>query len=69
MLAVLAEAVDALAEDETVRAVVLAASGKAFCAGHDLKEMRAEPSLDYYQRLFAKCTAMDASRSSASWCL
>jgi enoyl-CoA hydratase/carnithine racemase len=35
--------------------VVLAASGKAFCAGHDLKEMRAEPSLDYYQRLFAQC--------------
>jgi enoyl-CoA hydratase/carnithine racemase len=32
--------------------------GKAFCAGHDLKEMRAEPSLDYYQRLFAQCTRM-----------
>jgi enoyl-CoA hydratase/carnithine racemase len=29
--------------------------GKAFCAGHDLKEMRAEPSLDYYQRLFSQC--------------
>ncbi len=34
------------------------ASGTAFCAGHDLKEMRAEPSLDYYQRLFAQCTAV-----------
>ncbi|MCB0946884.1 MAG: enoyl-CoA hydratase, partial [Mycobacterium sp.] len=36
----------------------LGASGKAFCAGHDLKEMRAEPSLQYYQRLFAQCTAV-----------
>ncbi|MFZ1177262.1 MAG: enoyl-CoA hydratase [Mycobacterium sp.] len=58
MLAALGEAVHALAEDEGVRAVVLAASGKAFCAGHDLKEMRAEPSLAYYQRLFAQCTAV-----------
>ena len=58
MLAALGEAVDALAKDEVVRAVVLGASGKAFCAGHDLKEMRAEPSLEYYQRLFAQCTAV-----------
>ena len=58
MLAALGEAVDALAGDETVRAVVLGASGKAFCAGHDLKEMRAEPSQQYYQRLFAQCTAV-----------
>ncbi|MDH6199253.1 enoyl-CoA hydratase/carnithine racemase [Mycobacterium frederiksbergense] len=56
MLAALGEALAALAEDETVRAVVLGASGKAFCAGHDLKEMRAEPSLEYYQQLFAQCT-------------
>jgi enoyl-CoA hydratase/carnithine racemase len=58
MLAALGEAFDALAKDEVVRAVVLGASGKAFCAGHDLKEMRAEPSLEYYQRLFAQCTAV-----------
>ncbi|WP_396902232.1 enoyl-CoA hydratase [Mycolicibacterium sp.] len=56
MLTALGEAVDALAEDNTVRAVVLGASGKAFCAGHDLKEMRAEPSLAYYERLFEQCT-------------
>lgn len=55
MLAALAEAFDALAQDESVRVVVLGASGKAFCAGHDLKEMRAQPSLAYYQRLFARC--------------
>jgi len=58
MLAAIGEAVDALATDEVVRAVVLGASGKAFCAGHDLKEMRAEPSLEYYQRLFAQCAAV-----------
>ena len=37
------------------RVVVLAAAGKAFCAGHDLKEMRAAPSLAYYEALFAQC--------------
>lgn len=47
-----------IAEDEAVRVVVLAAEGKAFCAGHDLKEMRAEPSLDYYERLFSQCSEM-----------
>ncbi len=55
MLAALAEALAALAKDESVRVLVLGASGRAFCAGHDLKEMRAEPSLEYYQRLFAQC--------------
>lgn len=58
MLAALGEAMDSVARDEAVRVVVLGASGKAFCAGHDLKEMRAEPSLGYYQRLFAQCTAV-----------
>ena len=58
MLAALGEAVGALAGDEAVRAVVLGASGTAFCAGHDLKEMRAEPSLEYYRRLFAQCTTV-----------
>jgi enoyl-CoA hydratase/carnithine racemase len=58
MLGALGESLDALAADEGVRAVVLVASGKAFCAGHDLKEMRVEPSLEYYQRLFAQCTSV-----------
>ena len=51
-------ALDKLAQDNSVRAVVIAAAGKAFCAGHDLKEMRAEPSLAYYQQLFAQCGRM-----------
>ena len=56
MLAALATELAAIARDEAARVVVLGAAGKAFCAGHDLKEMRAEPSLAYYQRLFAQCT-------------
>ncbi len=58
MLGALGEAFDALAADDGVRVVVLAAAGPAFCAGHDLKEMRAEPSLEYYESLFARCTAV-----------
>jgi len=58
MLAALQRELDAIASDESVRVVVLAAQGKAFCAGHDLKEMRAQPSLEYYQELFARCTRM-----------
>ncbi|ORW19665.1 enoyl-CoA hydratase [Mycolicibacter nonchromogenicus] len=58
MLAALGETIDGLADDPGVRAVVLGAAGMAFCAGHDLKEMRAEPSLEYYQQLFAQCTAV-----------
>ena len=56
MLAALGTELDAIAADPTARVVVLGAAGRAFCAGHDLKEMRAEPSLDHYQRLFAQCT-------------
>jgi enoyl-CoA hydratase/carnithine racemase len=56
MLAALQGAFDAIAKDETARVVVLAGVGKAFCAGHDLKEMRADPSRDYYEDLFARCT-------------
>ncbi|MGE8366780.1 enoyl-CoA hydratase [Cupriavidus basilensis] len=44
--------------DASVRVVVLAAAGRAFCAGHDLREMRAAPSHDYYRRLFDRCTRM-----------
>ena len=56
MLSALQAALDAVEADTGARVVVLAAAGKAFCAGHDLKEMRAEPSQAYYQALFAQCT-------------
>jgi enoyl-CoA hydratase/carnithine racemase len=58
MLAELQRELDTVASDKSVRAVVIAAEGKAFCAGHDLKEMRVDPSLEYYERLFAQCSAM-----------
>ena len=58
MIAALQSEFDSIVDDELVRVVVLAAEGKAFCAGHDLKEMRATPSLNYYQRLFAQCSTM-----------
>ena len=43
-------------QDDSIRAVVVTGAGKAFCAGHDLKEMRAAPSLAYYETLFERCT-------------
>jgi enoyl-CoA hydratase/carnithine racemase len=58
MLSGLQRELDAIAHDESLRVVVLAAEGKAFCAGHDLKEMRAAPSLEYYEQLFAQCADM-----------
>ncbi|VVE05168.1 enoyl-CoA hydratase [Pandoraea anhela] len=56
MLDALQGALDDVARDDSARVVVLAAAGPAFCAGHDLKEMRAEPSLDGYRALFDRCT-------------
>jgi enoyl-CoA hydratase/carnithine racemase len=58
MLDALHSELDALAKDDALRALVIGAAGRAFCAGHDLKEMRAAPSLDYYQRLFERCSRM-----------
>jgi len=58
LLTALQSELDNLAADETTRVVVIAASGKAFCAGHDLKEMRRNHSEDYYQQLFAQCGQM-----------
>jgi enoyl-CoA hydratase/carnithine racemase len=49
---------DQIAANDSVRAVVIGGRGAACCAGHDLREMRAEPSLAYYQKLFARCSKM-----------
>jgi len=58
VLAELQREFEAIAKEESVRVVVLSAGGKAFCAGHDLKEMRAKPSLQYYEGLFNQCSEM-----------
>lgn len=56
MLTALSEALQAIESDQAVKVVIIDALGKAFCAGHDLKEMRADPSLQYYEKLFARCS-------------
>jgi enoyl-CoA hydratase/carnithine racemase len=58
MLTVLQTELEAIAKDATARLVILAANGKAFCAGHDLKQMRAAPSAAYYKKLFDQCSKM-----------
>jgi enoyl-CoA hydratase/carnithine racemase len=57
LLGALHEALDALATDETVRVVTISGAGKAFCAGHDLKEMRSLPQAEV-EALFRSCSAM-----------
>lgn len=55
MLAALQQELDAIAASDSVRVVVIAGAGKAFCAGHDLKEMRANHSKEFMQALFRQC--------------
>jgi enoyl-CoA hydratase/carnithine racemase len=58
VLAALQATLDEIAADDSIRVVVLAANGRAFCAGHDLKQMRANPSEAYYDDLFNQCSRM-----------
>ncbi len=58
MLAAFQNALDRVSRDAAARMLVLEARGRVFCAGHDLKEMRARPELPYYQELFATCTRL-----------
>jgi len=54
MLRALQQHIDNIGEDE--RVLILKANGKAFCAGHDLKQMRQHPDQDYYDKLFKTCS-------------
>jgi len=59
MIAALQQTLDAVADDPDVRVVVIAAEGRGFCAGHDLKEMRAHAGDHGWQRrLFDDCSRM-----------
>jgi enoyl-CoA hydratase/carnithine racemase len=58
MLAELQAALDAIDADDNVRVVIIAASGKAFCPGHDLKEMRATEDRAVHRALFDRCSRM-----------
>lgn len=54
----LEQEIAAINADPGVRCVVLSAEGRAFCAGHDLEEMRSHPDRSYYQTLFKRCGKM-----------
>ncbi|EBA08850.1 enoyl-CoA hydratase [Sagittula stellata] len=63
MLAALQEQIDALAEDHETRVVILSGEGRAFCAGHDLKQMQAARQADddgraYFADLFQRCASV-----------
>lgn len=57
----LQSALDAVARDDTVKAVVIAANGPGFCAGHDLREMRANPGRQHYEAVFKQCARLMTS--------
>jgi len=61
MLGELQSAFDALAKDASVRVVVIAARGRGFCAGHDLKEIGALGTQEKIEALFQKCGRMMVS--------
>lgn len=58
LMVALQDELDAVAADAAVRVVVLAANGPVFCAGHDLKEIRANPGRDNYLALFQQCSRL-----------
>lgn len=58
MIAAIQNELDVIAADPAVRVVVVAAAGKAFCAGHDLKEMRSHPEKEFQSSLFEQCSHM-----------
>ena len=49
---------DATAQDESVKVLVIEGAGPAFCAGHDLREIRADPNREAYEKLFAACSRL-----------
>jgi len=58
MIAALTGELTRIAGETSIRCIVLGAEGKGFCAGHDLKELRAHPDLAWQQTLFAECNAL-----------
>jgi enoyl-CoA hydratase/carnithine racemase len=56
LLDMLSDTLDGIARDSTIRAVVISAYGRAFCAGHDLKQMRQNADMESQNQLFGKCS-------------
>jgi enoyl-CoA hydratase/carnithine racemase len=61
LLGKLQSEIDAIVNDKSVRVVVIAGAGKAFCAGHDLKELRAHPDREFAQDVFERCARLMVS--------
>ena len=58
LMSALERALDQIAGDASVKIVILAAAGPAFCAGHDLREIRSDPRREAYEALFAQCSRL-----------
>ncbi len=58
LMQALDDALAAIAGDRSVKAVIVAANGPAFCAGHDLREIRATPTREAYEAVFALCSRL-----------
>jgi enoyl-CoA hydratase/carnithine racemase len=58
LMSALIDALGRAAKDREVRVIVVAGAGPAFCAGHDLRELRADPRRETYERVFAQCSEL-----------
>jgi len=58
LMSALLEALARARKDAQTRVVVIAGAGPAFCAGHDLRELRAEPQRETYEHIFAQCSEL-----------
>jgi enoyl-CoA hydratase/carnithine racemase len=58
MLTGLQNQLDEINHNDALRVVIIAANGKAFCPGHDLKEMRSSEDRDFHRALFDQCAAV-----------
>ena len=61
LMGLIEQQLDSLPGDKSIRAVIIAANGKAFCAGHDLREMSDDPGEEAIQALFDQCSRMMVS--------
>jgi enoyl-CoA hydratase/carnithine racemase len=58
LMAAMIDALDRICGDKAVKVVVIAGAGACFCAGHDLKELRADPRREHYESIFRRCSEL-----------